>query len=220
MVVVDLLGFGRSDPAQGAQARIQAHADRVVAVLDELGIERACIAGHELGGGVAQAVALGSPSRVSGLCLIDSVAFGNWPIRALRIARRLLPLTRLVSQSVLRSFVRSEFIRGFADRDAGSHDLDLFLRPFENADGHASLIAHIAALEPSLTHGMGARLDEIRVPTAVVWGAHDPFLHRSVGERLAAAIPGSTMTVVPEARHFVPRDAPHAVARAVGSLLE
>ena len=54
---------------------------------------------------------------------------------------------------------------------------------------------------------------------SVVWGAHDPFLSRHVGEQLAAAIPGSALTIVPEARHFVPLDKPHAVAGAVATLL-
>jgi len=110
-------------------------------------------------------------------------------------------------------------IRGFSDHDTGSHDLDVFLRAFESSDGRDSLVAQIAALEPSQTRALSLRLGEITVPTSIVWGANDPFLSRHVGERLAAAIPGSTLTIVPDARHFAPRDAPNAVAHAVTSLL-
>src|SRR5438128_3077923 len=66
VVVADMLGFGRSDPAQATPVDISAHAARTIAVLDELGIDRACFAGHELGGGVAQSLAIEWPHRVSG----------------------------------------------------------------------------------------------------------------------------------------------------------
>src|SRR4051812_35521915 len=219
VVVADLLGFGRSDPARDFAMDVRAHASRTVAVLDELGIDRACFVGHELGGGVAQSLAVDWPQRVSRICLVNSVAFGAWPTRALRLARRLMPITRLLSQSVLRSFLRSELIRGFADRDVGAHDLDVFLRAFESSDGRDSLIAQMAALEPSVTKAIASQLGAVKVPVAIVWGADDPFFSRRVGERLADAIPGSSLTVVPDARHFVPRDAPHAVAQATTTLL-
>ena len=58
LVVVDLLGYGRSDPPGGRSLTLRAHAGRVVGLLDALGIRTACVVGHELGGGVAQALAL------------------------------------------------------------------------------------------------------------------------------------------------------------------
>lgn len=219
IVVTDLLGYGRSDPARTERMDLQAHARRMIATLDELGVERATFVGHELGGGIALTLALGWPERVSRLCLVSSVAFDAWPIRMLRVARWLMPITRRMSHTLLRSFLRSELIRGFADRDEGSHDLDVFLRAFESDAGRDTLAAHIAALESSATSAMASRLGELRLPTTVVWGAHDPLYSRRVGERLAGAIPGSTLSIVPDARHFVPLDKPHALAAAIAALL-
>src|SRR5437867_269918 len=65
VVVVDLLGYGRSDRPLGRAVSISAHAGRIVALLDALGIQRACIAAHGLGGGVAQWIAVHAPERVS-----------------------------------------------------------------------------------------------------------------------------------------------------------
>src|SRR6476469_8949048 len=50
LVVVDLLGYGRSDPPNGRSLSLRAHAERVVGLLDVLGIDRACVVGHDLGG--------------------------------------------------------------------------------------------------------------------------------------------------------------------------
>jgi pimeloyl-ACP methyl ester carboxylesterase len=41
----------------------------------------------------------------------------------------------------------------------------------------------------------------------------------SVGERLAQEIPGATLDVIPDGRHFVPEESPEAVAESVARLL-
>src|SRR5690348_870952 len=78
IVVLDLLGYGRSDRPLKRAVDVRAHAERVVAFLDELRIQRACVVGHGVGGGIAQSLAIRHPARVSHLCLIDSVAFDRW----------------------------------------------------------------------------------------------------------------------------------------------
>jgi pimeloyl-ACP methyl ester carboxylesterase len=59
----------------------------------------------------------------------------------------------------------------------------------------------------------------IACPTTVMWGAQDPFLAASLGRRLADAIPGATLDVVPGARHFLPEEAPRQVADSLAALL-
>src|SRR5437879_489580 len=46
IVVLDLLGYGRSDRPLGRPVSISAHAKRVVGLLDELRVGRACLVGH------------------------------------------------------------------------------------------------------------------------------------------------------------------------------
>ena len=53
----------------------------------------------------------------------------------------------------------------------------------------------------------------------MIWGGRDPFVDADVGRRLHAALPGSTLHVVPDARHFLPEEAPEQVADAVTELL-
>jgi 2-hydroxymuconate-semialdehyde hydrolase len=93
-VVVDLLGFGRSDRPLGRDVSIPGHAQRVIALMDALRIEYAALVGHDVGGGIAQYLAVHHPTRIARLCLIDSVAFDRWPTRDVRIAKASLPLTR------------------------------------------------------------------------------------------------------------------------------
>jgi pimeloyl-ACP methyl ester carboxylesterase len=55
----------------------------------------------------------------------------------------------------------------------------------------------------------------LRAPTLVLWGEHDTWLTPDVGHRLAGAIPAARLHTVPAAGHFLPEDAPDAVADAL-----
>jgi lipase len=74
LVGVDLRGRGDSAKPESGYG-LEAHAGDVIRVLDHLGLERAVIAGHSMGGFVALKAALSYPERVRALLLID----GGWP---------------------------------------------------------------------------------------------------------------------------------------------
>ncbi|MDB4912632.1 MAG: putative hydrolase, partial [Gemmatimonadetes bacterium] len=220
IVVVDLLGFGRSDPPGRHALTLHAHAHRIVGLLDALGIANACVVGHDVGGGVAQSLAVHWPDRVSRLALVDSVAFKGWPTRDVRVARTLLPLVRHLPTRWLLPIVRADLERGYYDSSRSAHAIDKYQRPFNSDDGRRVFLQHLAALDARETQALGNRLGEIRVPAAVIWGEHDSFLSVALGSRLAAAIPTATFDIVPDARHFTPEDAPRQVAEVIAGLLQ
>ncbi len=220
VVVVDLLGYGRSDPpAPSADLSIRAHADRVLLLLDALGINYAMLVGHDLGGGIAQSLAVRFPARVSRLCLINSVAFDGWPGREVRIVRATMPLTRHLPATWMLSVLRADLLRGYVVSDRGTHSIDQYVRPFTGDSGRDALVLHLGALDATETRILEPRLKDIVSPTAIVWGAEDPFLPVSMATRLAAAIPGATLDVVADVRHFTPEEAPQRVASALVTLL-
>lgn len=219
VVVVDLLGYGRSDPPNAHGLSIRAHGERVLALLDALRINYACVVGHDLGGGIAQWLAVRYPARVSRLALIDSVAFDAWPGREVKVARATMPLTRFLPATWLLSVLRADLLRGFVASERGTHSIDQYVRPFLSEHGRDVLVAHLAALDSEETHALAARLKDIVCPTSIIWGAEDPFLPRTIASQLADAIPGATLDVIPEVRHFTPEEAPERVAAAVASLL-
>ena len=219
LVVADLLGYGRSDPPGGRALTLAAHATRVIGLMDALGIKAACIVGHGLGGGIAQAVALQSPHRVSRLALVNSVAFGNWMPREIRMARTFMTIVRRLPVHWLLPIVRADLERGYYDAMRAGSSILKYQRPFNSEAGRRVFLAHLAALDRRETEALATRLREIRVPTAVIWGEHDAFLSVALGARLAASIPGATFDIAPDTRHFVPEDAPRVVADVVGALL-
>ena len=219
IIVLDLLGFGRSDPPQDGGLDLRSHADRLIAVLDHLGINFACVVGHDVGGGVAQAAAIRYPHRVSRLGLVDSVAFDAWPSAEVKLARAMIPLTRHLPPTWILSIVRADLLRGYQDRERGAHSVDLYLRPFAEIQGRDALMAHLLTLDATETDALAARLKDIVCPTAIVWGECDPFLPLAMARRLESAIPGSTLDVIPDAKHFIPEECAHHVAAQIAKLL-
>jgi len=218
LIVLDQLGFGRSDRPSGAAVGVEAHARRALAVLDALNVPVACLVGHDLGGAVAQWLAVHAPSRVSRLALVSSVGFDAWPRWKTRVARSLGAVARLLPAPLLAGEAYAALVAGFSDRDEGRRALDVFLRPFAQAPGREALLAHLSAQRPEETAALD--LGAIRAPTAVVHGAHDPFVPVAIAHRLHRAIGASTLDIIAGARHFAPVDAPDRVAAVVEALLK
>jgi pimeloyl-ACP methyl ester carboxylesterase len=219
LVVLDLLGYGRSDRPQGRPVHVRAHAERIVELMDELRIHRACIVGHGIGGGIAQSLAVRHPERVSHLCLVDSVAFDRWPTLEARFARATLPLTRFLPPSTIVAIARRDLERGYSDAARASHSMDLYLRPFLGEDGRAALVSHVHGLTSRETRKLGRQLRKISAPTTILWGENDRVTPLAVGRALKESIPGATLQVLPDCRHFTPEEAPRQVADAIGALL-
>ena len=219
LVVLDLLGFGRSDRPMQRPMDVRAQADRVVAVLDELNIKEACAVGHGLGGGIVQSIAVRPPSRLSHLCLVDSVAFGRWPSVLARLGRALAPAAALLPPSSVLTLLRRELARAYSDPIRAARSIDIFLRPFKGTEGRDALLAHLRALRADETAAIAPKLAAIRVPAAVLWGRHDKITSLSIGKRLQASIPAATLSVIDDGGHFTPEEAPRQVADGIAALL-
>jgi pimeloyl-ACP methyl ester carboxylesterase len=85
----EMVGYGASMPAgRERDISISAQADYLALWLKHLGISRAVLAGHCLGGAVAQVAALRYPGLCAGLFLIDALGYDSWPPALLQPLRR------------------------------------------------------------------------------------------------------------------------------------
>lgn len=220
LVVLDLLGYGRSDRPGAHPVDIGAHAERTIALLDELRIDRACFVGHGIGGGIAQALAVRHAPRVSHVCLIDCVAFDHRPSVGGRLAQTMLPIARFLPARILLAILRRDIARGYIDPHHAERSIGLYLRPFCDAAGHAAVVAHIKALARDGMADLTGQLSSISVPTSLIWGQEDRVVPVSIGRRLQEAIPGATLDVIAGARHFTPEESPRQIADTIAALLE
>jgi len=227
-VMPDLRGLGWSDaPARGYEK--QTLADDVLAILDELEIERTDFVGHDWGGWVSFLIALRSPARIGRLLALNIVP--PWPpwSGARPRPRDVLRLLRLSYQPVLAApwlgetlIGRTRLVRAMlrADnvhRDAFSDgDADEFARVLaEPARAHASSLYYRDFLLREASAMMRGRYrpEELTVPTHLLYGTHDAAL----GPEPPPAAGPLTVEAVPDSGHFIAEERPDlVVARARG----
>ncbi|MGI9624665.1 MAG: alpha/beta fold hydrolase [Acidimicrobiales bacterium] len=196
-----LEGDGAFEPPYG----LDDMAGDVVAVLDDLEVEKAHVLGVSLGGMIAQAMAIGHPKRVHSLTLLSSTSGSSSVGQPSAEAMDALVRERPASQT------RAEVIESdLADRRIWAtpehFDADLareyFGRCFDRARNPAGMTRQMAAVvcapdrEPDL-----ARLD---VPTLVMHGTEDKLIAPDGGERLAELIPGSEFVGLDGMGHDLP----------------
>ena len=80
VIAPDMLNYGKSDKPVDADVSVAAQSRLLVKVLDALGIGRADVVAHDIGGGVAQLIAVNQPQRIKKLVLSNAVCFDSWPI--------------------------------------------------------------------------------------------------------------------------------------------
>lgn len=217
VLIPDLLGFGFSDKSDSFDRSIACQAEMIDAWMDALGIERATIVGHDLGGGVALQLATYFRERVSRMCLVNSVCYDAWPIDLmleLGHPRSHYKATAGEALGILKQALKS----GFASTPDDSVMNGLFA-PYGTEVGKLSLVRNAAALDTNHTTELTPLLSQIDAPTLIVWGEDDRFLPVKYAERLALDIPEATLVRVQDARHFVMLDRHDEVQRHVAGFV-
>ena len=217
VIAPDLLGYGESAKPADRDVSMAAQAVLLPRLLDGLGVERAVLVGHDLGGAVAQRMAVDAPERASGLVLIDSVSFDSWPILRMRMLRAIAP-------PFVRRWPRAWFawfeltMRPYVARGEAREAFAASLAAWSgDSAGAEAFMRNARAMDPAITQDLAPRLSEVRVPAHVVWGRRDPFQKVRWAARLRDAIPGATLTVL-DGGHFLPWDRPGEVAREIRAL--
>jgi len=199
---LDLPGHGRS--GERGRDTVEGYAEAVVEFLDRLGIERAVVVGHSMGGAIALTLALGSPDRVAGLVLVASGA-------RLRVAPAIL------------EGMHSDF--------EGSVGLITYFAWAPEAPPALTEVGRRALLEigPEVLFGdlaacdrfdaMG-RLREIGVPTLVTVGTLDQLTPPKYARFLAEHIPNAQLVLIEGAGHMVMLERPAEMAGAVQEFLK
>lgn len=207
----DLLGFGFSDRRDVFDRSIARQAEMIDQWMEKLGIERAAVIAHDIGGGVALRLATLFPQRVERLCLLNTVCYDSWPIE-LMLQTGHPGVRRRPSARVANTVLRQALKQGFA-RSPDSELLEGVLAPYRTEVGKLSLIRNASALNTNLTTEITPLLPEIKVPVHILWGEDDKFQLVKYGERLARDISHAKFIRIADARHFVMIDQSQQVNR-------
>jgi pimeloyl-ACP methyl ester carboxylesterase len=211
MVTFDNRGIGRSAPGT-PPLTIEDMAGDVVALMNTIGVDRAHVIGHSMGGLIALHVALTVPERVKSLALLCTFADGAEPGRLslgmVWHGLRARVGTRAMRRNGMMSMIMpAAYLRG-VDRSHLAEDLaELFGRDLAD---HPPIVSR--QLEAMSKYNCVARLREIRgIPTLIASGADDPIAPSRLGRAIADGVSGARFVEFSDASHALPIQCPREI---------
>jgi pimeloyl-ACP methyl ester carboxylesterase len=229
----DLRGFGDSDKPDGPFGPDQ-HAADMLALMDALGIERAGIVGHDVGGAVMQPLARQAPARIAGLFFFDFVYPGIGPRMAeperlnniwyqsfhqMEMAPTLVGATRESCRSYIGHFLKAWSYR----KEAFDDVLEAFTDNFQKSGNLAGGFAHYKASHASrvkMMKGEAPMMPPITVPACVRWAEHDPLFPYPWTDRLGETFARLDLAMLPGVGHFPHREDPDRAASEIAAFFE
>lgn len=210
VLTYDCRGHGQSDKPDGPY-RIEQFADNLADLLDHLGWRSAVVAGASMGGCVTLAFAAAYPTRAAGLGLFDTTAWydapDKWEERA-----------ATAEAKGLAAMLEFQTTRWFTDsfRAKRKDVLDAAVAVF---------LANPARCYAQTCRMLGAcnltdALPRLKMPVRIVVGEEDYATPVAMSEALHRGIAGSTLTVIPNARHLTPLECPEQIVTELQKLVE
>ncbi len=215
---IDLVNAGRSEQIAGLDAELAATANRVIATMDALGLDRADIAGHSQGGAVALMLAALHQERVRSLMLFAPVnPFCHFPDRLVRfyssapgrlLAKLATYVPRRLQLMVLGRMygdparIGKDCLKEYTDdlRVPGAIDHILLIVRNWFAD-----MASLKAALPLVAN----------IPTLLVWGDRDRAMSVASGKRLGDVMTAAELVVIPGGGHVVFEEMPEESNRVM-----
>jgi len=205
VIRLDLIGHGGTEaPASGYT--IERQAKLVAAVLDKLGVDRAAVIGHSMGGEVATALAEASPEKIERLVLIDSppkpeITFNLGTRLALMPVLGEL-LSRFTSDATIRRMLAQGFARGFPVPDE-------FVADVKQLTYTAFRTAHNDSIAFETEKPVVERLVALQAapPLLVVFGSRDALVAPE-SANLYEIVPGAKVVILDGAGHSPMVEAP------------
>lgn len=215
-IAVDVPGFGDSPPLpDGRTPTIQALAEAVADLLDELGLERAHVVGNSMGGGIA--VELARAGRASSVAAISPV--GLWTRRELRFCQlslRQIGVATRTATDLLAGSSSSALVRTLLGAQIFSRPWRIppqrmreMIRALAGAPG---FLPTLVAFE-RYTLTASPELED--VPITILWGSRDRLLLPRQADRARRLLPGARHVALRGLGHVPTWDDPALVSAAI-----
>ena len=204
---IDALGHGFTDKPD-YNFEIQRYVDHVINYMDAMGIEKAHLAGESLGGWTSAILTLQNPERVRSLQLI---AAGGTKANPAIMERLIKSTTAAVMED---------------DIDLTRKRLQLLMHDSADATEELVQTRYVIYHQPEFQKNLHnllclqnmeirqrnmmttEQLNQIKVPTLVIWGRNNPFGEVPEANKMQEAIPGARLELFDECGHWPQHERP------------
>lgn len=200
----DLPGHGKSNGI--GEQDIDKYAHGLVSWMQEVGVKKAAVIGHSMGGAIAQSIAINYPQLVERLVLISTGA--------------VLP-------------VNQDLLEKVSSPTTAPAALDLITKWSYSPQASPKLLKkareQMGEIRPSVIYGdflacnqfdSTKELSNIGAPTLILCGEEDKMTPLRFSKQLEASIPNARLTTIPSAGHMVMLEQPEIVSKMVFDFLQ
>ena len=205
VITHDHRGLGRSDAWDGDYSVDQIAAD-VLGLMDALGIARAHIVGHSLGGAVAQALAADHPN-----CVGAVVIYASWPGKDAYFDRTMLMRRDVLVHQGVEAFLRTGPLGVYPPLWVLQNDAALTAGLPGAVAAFPGVPKMLARMQACLDHDRRDSLGRITAPVLVLGLEDDVSTPAYSSREIAAAIPGAALEVLAYGGHNAHVVSPAAV---------
>jgi len=235
----DLPGYGRTDKPR-VRYTVPYFARFIRRYMEDRGLRSAALVGASLGGRIALEVALEQPKLVRKLVLVNTLGLGRPKVRMAQMAYGLVTIPR-VGEAVMRftrdalTWAPAAMVRRVAARYSGAtSDLNRTmdniylddLREMYATDAFRN--AYLSTLRSLVNprslfgghHDVTQRLNELKIPVQLIWGADDPLFPLAHAERASSLIARCRLAVIDGAGHTPQAERPEEFNRVLHTFLD
>lgn len=225
--VPDLAGLGETGWSEQTDFSWHGQARGLQALMQQLGVDRYDVVGHDTGGTFARCLALADGARVGKLALIGTEMPNHRPpwiplYQALMHVPGTLAGFNLLLRS--RSFLRSPMGFGGCFHDRSLIDGDFraqFVAPLVSESRRLQGLRHyLRNLKWDVVDAFAADHARLTLPVRLVWGADDRFFPVAGARAMVRQFPRADLVEIPRAKLFVHEEKPAEVSAAVAGFLQ
>jgi pimeloyl-ACP methyl ester carboxylesterase len=208
VILPDLRGFGASPVPDGVYS-MRLMAEDIAALMDKLGLRKAVLVGHSMGGYISLAFAQAYPDRVAGLALVTSMAAADTPER--RQGR--LRLAESVKRKGVKAVIEANLERYSPDPAVREKTRELMLK--SQRKGVSAALKGMAE-RPDYTE----LLAELKAPCVVIAGTADAIVTAERTREMVQMLSRGWLVEVPGGGHMPMYENPSVLIAALKELLE
>ncbi len=225
LYLLDLKGFGFSSKPRDHGYAPEDQAAIVVSFMERLNLSHAVLVGHSLGGGIAFLVyrlmqERGEREMIDRLVLIDCAAYPQRLPRIMRWLRKPVLGWVILYLLPVRFMVYYSLRHVFHDKRAITPErMTRYVTCFDRKGIAHVFIESCRRLVPERYTALSGFYGDIAIPTLIIWGEEDRFIHPSLGRRLRNEIPGSRLATIPDCGHNPHEERPAETFAAIAEFL-
>jgi pimeloyl-ACP methyl ester carboxylesterase len=229
-IALDMPPFGYTMVKKGASFSDQTQAQRILAALDALHLERVIFVGHSFGARATMQATFLAPSRVAALVLVDSaLGLRAAPAQPSPLLRSVLEVgwlrNAIVASTVTNPWMTRRLLALLVAEESAvtAERVAMLQHPLVVAgttERVGEWLLPFATTSESTMANDRSRYPGLAVPTPVLWGARDTVTPVDQGRDIVSLFPGAAWVELPQSGHIPAIEDPSAFDAALVKFLK